>query len=244
MKNIFNKFKRIYKEGGVTSLLSKSVKFTFGVIENGLKTIYFQTMPAGTFKFNKQNLRYYRHNYNLAYQNERTVEVSIISEFLNSLDKTAKILEVGNVLSNYGFKKTARDVLDKYDLAPQVINEDVISFNPSQKYDAIISISTLEHVGWDEEVKDPDKITAAIKNLKENCLSPGGCILVTIPLGYNAYFDEQLENGAEYLSEKYFLKRISAKNKWMQVDYDDVVGTKFGQPYVNANAMCIGIVRN
>ncbi len=68
-------------------------------------------------------------------------------------------------------------------------------------------------------------------------------MLVTIPLGYNAYFDEQLERGAEYFTEKYFLKRISAENKWLQVDYSEVAGTKFGHPFVNANAMCIGIVR-
>jgi hypothetical protein len=38
-------------------------------------------------------------------------------------------------------------VLDKYEQAPGVINEDVVSFSPPQKYDLIVSVSTLEHVG-------------------------------------------------------------------------------------------------
>ena len=243
MKKMLKKITHIYDQGGLSSLILKSIELTVRLIKKTGMIIYFKLSAPGTFKFNGQNLKYFRHNYNLAYSNERTVEVSIISTFLNSLDKTARVLEVGNVLANYGFKHTVRDVLDKYDSAPHVLNEDVISFNPSQKYDAIVSISTLEHVGWDEEIRDPMKIVTAVRNLTDNCLSPGGCMLVTIPLGYNTYFDEQLERGAEYFTEKFFLKRVSAENKWMQVDYSEVVGTKFGQPFVNANAMCIGIVR-
>lgn len=225
------------------SLLSKSFKLAFRVLKNASKAISFKISSADTFSFNGQTLRYFRHTYNLAYENERTVEVAIVSAFLKSLDKNSKILEVGNVLVNYGFSQNLHGVLDKYDSAPHVLNEDVVSFIPTQKYDAIISISTLEHVGWDEEVRDPMKIVTAVKNLTENCLTAGGCMLVTIPLGYNTYFDEQLANGADYFTEKYFLKRISAKNEWLQVEYAQVAGAKFGHPFKNANAMCIGIVR-
>lgn len=240
---MLKKIYRIYTQGGVISVLKKLGELTKRLSKNTVNTIYFKFSYPGTFEFNGKFLKYFRHNYNTAYENERTVEVSIISDFLGSLNKYAKILEVGNVLSNYGFKYTKRDVLDKYDSAPHVLNEDVISFNPSVKYDAIISISTLEHVGWDEEIRDPMKIITAVRNLTSNCLSAGGCMLVTVPLGYNAYFDEQLEKGAEYFTEKYFLKRISSKNEWIQVSYSEVIGAKFGHPFNNANAMCIGIVR-
>ena len=49
---------------------------------------------------------------------------------------------------------------------------------------SIVSISTLEHVGWDENTKDPDKIFQAIKNLK-SYLVPRGKLIVTMPIGYN-----------------------------------------------------------
>ena len=241
---MFKKIKRIYDQGGVSSLLHKSFELSVRATKNALKTVYFKVSPAGTFKFNDKELHYFRHNFNLAYSNERTVEIAIVSAFLKSLNKQAKVLEVGNVLSNYGFSDTVRDVLDKYDPAPHVFNEDVISFKPNEKYDAIISISTLEHVGWDEDVRDPEKIITAVKNLTDNCLAPGGCMLVTIPLGYNMYFDDQLAEGAVYFTEKYFLKRVSSDNKWIQINYNEVKGSRFEQPFNNANAMCIGIVRN
>lgn len=244
MKNMLKKIRRIYNQGGVISLLHKSLELSVRATKIALKAAYFKVSPAGTFKFNGKELQYFRHNFNLAYSNERTVEVAIVSAFLKSLNKRAKILEVGNVLSNYGFSYTVRDVLDKYDTAPHIFNEDVISYKPDKKYDAIISISTLEHVGWDEDIRDPEKIITAVKNLTDNCLAPGGCMLVTIPLGYNMYFDGQLAAGAGYFTEKYFLKRVSSDNKWTQVNYNEVEGSRFEQPFNNANAMCIGIVRN
>jgi cyclopropane fatty-acyl-phospholipid synthase-like methyltransferase len=52
-----------------------------------------------------------------------------------------------------------------------VINEDVVNFKSKKKYDLIVSISTLEHVGWDEK---PMKIPRAIENLKTLITPQGG----------------------------------------------------------------------
>jgi hypothetical protein len=77
---------------------------------------------------------------------------------------------VGNVLSHYF--SVNHDVVDKYEKAEGVINRDIIDFHPSKEYDLIISISTLEHVGWDEDISDhkilhdPSKILRAIENLR------------------------------------------------------------------------------
>lgn len=234
--------KRIYMQGGLLAVFRKIFEVSYRIIFNFIKTAYFKIAPSGIFYFNGNKLKYFRHNYNLAYQNERTVEVPVATWFLSDQGRDSKILEVGNVLRNYGFQRK-RDVLDKYDTSPSIINEDVVCFSPKNKYNAIISISTLEHVGWDEEIRDPEKIPVAIKNLRENCLAPGGTMLVTLPLGYNDYFDEYLKNGGDIFSEKYFLKRVSADNKWKQVEYSEVAGSKFGEPFNNANTMFIGVVR-
>jgi len=239
---MLNKIRKIYKQDGLIFVFKKLLSIAIRESKNNLRAAYFKLSTSEKFNFNGRKLNYFRHNFNLAYENERTIEVAIVEDFLRQLAKDARILEVGNVLTHYGFNKITRDVLDKYDPAPHVINEDVVSFNPLVKYDAIFSISTLEHVGWDEDVRDPEKIIAAVANLTSNCLAPHGVMLVTVPLGYNAYFDEQLSKGSSYFSEKYFFKRISSKNQWRQVDYVDLMGVKFGQPYNNANAMCIGIV--
>jgi cyclopropane fatty-acyl-phospholipid synthase-like methyltransferase len=36
-----------------------------------------------------------------------------------------------------------------------MINEGVVDFHPSKRYDIIVSISTFEHIGLDEKPKDP-----------------------------------------------------------------------------------------
>ena len=57
----------------------------------------------------------------------------------------------------------------------------------------IVSISTIEHVGWDETPRDPNKIPRALENLTTRCLAPGGEIVVTLPIGYNTYLDKLLK---------------------------------------------------
>jgi len=207
-----------------------------------LKNIYFFILPSKKFVFNGKELKYFRHMYNRAYENERTVEVSIAKWFLNSQIKGVDILEVGDVLNNYGvnFKQ---DVLDKYEISSKIINSDVVDFVPEKKYKTIISISTLEHVGWDEVEQDSQKIPRALENLKNNCLLLGGSILVTLPIGYNKFFDEYLSTNPRIFSEKYFFKRISADNLWEQVGYEKVAGIRFGEPFNNANAIFIGVVK-
>ncbi|ALA59888.1 SAM-dependent methyltransferase [Nitrospira moscoviensis] len=234
--------RELYQEGGLAGFTKKLLNVGQRMLANSLTNIYFYITPSGTFQFSTHHLKYFRHTYNLAYQNERTVEIPIAEWFLRAQKCDARILEVGNVLRNYGFSQR-RDILDKYDAAPGLINMDVVDFLPEQKYDAIISISTLEHVGWDEPEHDPGKIPAAIKNLRDKCLSPGGTMLVTLPLGYNPFFDEYLERGGTLFSECYYLKRVSVDNRWEQTEYSKVSGAKFGEPYNNANAMFIGIVR-
>ena len=61
------------------------------------------------------------------------------------------IFEVGSVLSHYF--PINHDVLDKYEKGHGVINQDVVDFKPHNKYDLIVSISTLEHVGFDDNTK-------------------------------------------------------------------------------------------
>jgi hypothetical protein len=241
-EKISERILRIYKEGGITLLCLRGKRLLILEFNNLIRKIYFFITPAGSFDFNGNSLSYFRANYNLAFENERTVEIPIAMSFIKSLKSSDNLLEVGNVVANYGVKPINRDILDKYDANTYVINEDVILFKPAKKYDAILSISTLEHVGWDEEVRDPKKIITAINNLIENCLAKGGCMLVTMPFGYNDYLDKELALGIKYFTETYYLKRTSSDNKWKQVDYKEVSNSKYGEPFNNANAIFIGLV--
>jgi cyclopropane fatty-acyl-phospholipid synthase-like methyltransferase len=75
------------------------------------------------------------------------------------------------------------DVVDK--LEKGCINEDIARYKTWKKYDLIISVSTLEHVGFDcGEYPNPNKIFVAIKNMK-SMLKKDGLMFITIPVGYN-----------------------------------------------------------
>lgn len=104
---------------------------------------------------------------------ERAVEIAIVLEMVKKY-QGMNILEIGNVLSHH--VKFEHDVLDKYEIAKGVINEDIVDFKSDKKYDLIVSVSTIEHVGWDEKPRDNMKILRAIENLKTIIVSRGGTI--------------------------------------------------------------------
>jgi hypothetical protein len=189
-----------------------------------------------TFKFQGKSYRYFYHSYNTTWNNERAVEIPLICKLVNK-NRDKDILEIGNVLSNYF--DIPHDIVDKYEEVEGVINQDVVDFKPSKRYGLIISISTLEHVGWDEIPRDPDKIFSALKNLKD-CLTAGGELVVTLPIGLNPILDTFLETGKLKFTENYYLKRISKKNEWIELS-SNFHRAKFGQPFTSANVLFIGI---
>jgi SAM-dependent methyltransferase len=184
--------------------------------------------------------RYYAGAHNNAWSNERTVELAIALPFLSRAGN-GRVLEVGNVLSHY--VPTRHDVVDKYEQAPGVLNADVLDFQPDGPYDLIVSISTLEHVGWDEDVVEADKPLRAIDHLA-GMLAPGGTLLVTLPLGYNPHLDEALRNGAHHLDDVAFVQRISRDNRWRETTASVVAGARYGDPFPAANALAIGARAN
>jgi cyclopropane fatty-acyl-phospholipid synthase-like methyltransferase len=165
------------------------------------------------------------------------VEVPIVWEFLRN--SQGKILEVGNVLSHY--YHVTHDVLDKYEKGDGVINQDIVDFHPMTRYDIIVSISTLEHVGWDENPKDPKKVLRAIENLTKNCLTQGGIMITTVPLGHNPELDNKIKQGCTGLGNQYFLKRLSKKNVWKQTDLEECKEVKYDFPFQRGNAIVVSI---
>jgi hypothetical protein len=189
-----------------------------------------------TFKMNGHNYTYFNHKYNTTWNNERAVEIPIICKFVSE-NNYDNFLEIGNVLSHYF--NIDHDIVDKYEKAQGVLNEDVVEFQTRKKYELIVSISTLEHVGWDENPGDDEKILHALTNLKKSLVS-GGKLIVTLPLGYNKILDKYLETGKIKFTEKYFLKRTSRTNKWTEIK-TDFYESKFNFPFPMANIVFIGI---
>ena len=137
------------------------------------------------------------------------------------------MLEVRNVLSHHF--PIHHDVVDKYEVAPGVINQDIVEFIPSERYDLILSISTLEHVGWDETPSEPAKLLRAIEHLRNRCLAPGGQIVASLPVGYNEFLDELLRDGKSPFTKQHFLKRISKRNYWVESDWNGCKDATYGR---------------
>lgn len=213
--------------------------FIYWKTKRGIIQSYF-TLKLGikTFKLQGKSYRYYCRNYNTTWKNERAVEIPVIWEIVKNCK--GKILEVGNVLSHY--HSFPHDIVDKYEKADGVINSDVVDFHPSQRYDLIVSVSTLEHVGVDEKPADPKKVLKAIENLKSNCLAVGGTMVITVPLGHNPELDKALKQGRIDLGKQFYLKRLSKNNLWRQTDRDSVENVAYDSPYPFGNGIVIAIL--
>jgi len=188
-----------------------------------------------TFTFNGRTYHYLYHPYNLTWRNERAVEVPIALGYMDA-HRGQDILEVGNVLSHYVV--IDHDVLDKYEEAPGVTNVDVVEFDPRKKYELIISVSTLEHVGWDETPRDPQKALAAIDNLVR-LLAPAGELVMTAPLGLNPEFDRLLETGALPFEDIWALRRVRG-NYWEQERFEAILGAGYARNSFRADAIAVG----
>ncbi|MBA3653236.1 MAG: hypothetical protein H0W70_03470 [Actinobacteria bacterium] len=189
-------------------------------------------------RFRGLDLRYTRHHYNRAWRNERSVELTLALDFL-AQTPPGRTIEIGNVLSHY--VPVSHDILDKYEVSPGVMNVDIVDYRPDEKYARVVSVSTLEHVGWDERPREPDKVVRAYRAIRD-LVCDGGSILLTCPLGQNPHLDEYIHSGAIDFPIQTAIKRISRDNRWLEVPLSEVHGARYGAPYRNANALFVGIV--
>ncbi len=227
---LFNVVNQAIKDKGIFYVIKRASSIWIYLIYHKLFS------KQKNFTFRGKSYSYFYNIINNTWMNERSIEVPIVMEIVNQ-NKGKRILEIGNVISNY--YKVPHDIVDKYEKAPNVINQDVVDFKTNEKYDLIVSISTLEHVGWDEEPRDDKKIPKALENLK-NCLKPKGTMIVTLPLGYNQALNLHLKHGTIEFHEQYYLLR-TGNNSWREASWDEVKETTFGNPYPGANGLVVGI---
>lgn len=155
---------------------------------------------------------YFHHSYNTTNDNERAIEVPLARQFIRSFTQRASGLEIGNVLSHYG--QAPWMVLDRYEQADDVVNDDVLTWSPLRSFPWIVSISTFEHVGWDEpEDRDPSAAIHALRRMR-SWLTPGGLAMVTIPLGHHKVLDEAILDGWSGAAASSFYARRPG-NRWV-----------------------------
>lgn len=189
-----------------------------------------------TFSYQHHQLHYFYHSYNNAYNNERTIEIPIFRIYLENASP-GHILEIGNVFSHY--QPVTHTIVDKYEVAPQVINQDVVRYQPKKRFSLIISISTLEHVGQDESPCDPAKAIRAITHLR-GLLKPKGICIVSVPVGHNHQLDAFIYDYAlKNPTQVQYYQRINENNQWQEISPIKGIKIKYGKPFPCANGLAI-----
>ncbi len=202
---------------------------------------YYKRFPTHkTFAFQDKPHHYFYNFYNITWKNERTIEVPIVWNFVEH-HRGKRILEVGNVLSWYF--PIHHEVLDKYEIAEGVINQDIVDFNPTEKYDLIVSISTLEHVGWDETPREPQKVFQAIEHLK-TLLNASGMLVITVPLGYNTALDGFIKEKRLTFTKQIFMKRGSKNPEWTEINPAEAIEIAGLGYRLRPNAIMIAVYEN
>jgi SAM-dependent methyltransferase len=227
---------RAYKREGFYYVVRVSAVNIFGYL---LVHYYRKFRSSESFEFQGNTYSYFFHPYGTTWRNERALVIPIIWDIVKKYhEQDKRILEVGNMLSYYF--KVDHDIIDKYDIADGVINEDVVDFNPLNPYDLIVSPLSLASVGWDEDPQDPNKVLRAINNLNR-LLAPGGQMVIAFSLGYNLGMDKLLKSGELRFDKHYYLKRISGY-RWKQVDRQDLNEVKYDKSIPTANEVLIGVI--
>ncbi|MEG4091155.1 hypothetical protein [Microcoleus sp. Pol12B4] len=225
-----------------------------------------------TFYFNKKEFYYNRIKFNNP--TERAVEIPIAFNFLAEIQKPASILEVGNVLSHYEnhlsetLGITSRRIVDKFEVEVGVDNEDLMNLPSDQKYDAIVSLSTVEHIGQkgdpsggygeQEENRDLEGPLKAIAKIYD-LLAPDGKALITVPFGKLIDGEWYIQFSKEYLyllGKKYgipkeavsvnCLKLIDRETTdrgfnvlWEELDALELSYVEYSSPFSQANAIAV-----
>ncbi len=232
--------KTVYRNEG----LSSSVKKLLSYVINKIHVTYViykidYTIFNKFFIVDDKRYRYFINTYN-SVTTERVVEIPFAKEFVfKNIGKN--VLEVGNVLSHY--LSVNYDIVDKYEKSLHVINVDIIEFNSEKKYDLIISISTIEHIGFDETIKKIGKSKEAMLKIV-SLLNINGIAVITVPLGYNPEIDSIIMNDEIRFSKKLFLKRVNKLNLWEETTMEDALKYKYGQKYPTANAIAFLLYKN
>jgi len=201
-----------------------------------LAPVIIPCLPKKTFQFRGKGFTCFYHRYNMTWAGERAVEIPIARSYLEQYPGR-NILEVGNVLSHYF--PIAHEVLDKFERGEGIINEDIIAFRPAKQYDLILSISTFEHIGFDDEGEDSpgQKIREAIAACRSH-LKPDGKLVLTVPLGYNPELDRMIRN-SELEAEAEFYLRRARKLDWEMTDREEALRCPYKTRFPYASAILV-----
>ena len=201
--------------------------------------LILKRLQRKTFVFDGETLEYFYAKYNVTWVTERVLEVPIGLRLLE-IAGAENTLEVGNVLGHY--ISARHTVLDKFERGEKIINEDIVAFKPGRTYDLILSISTFEHIGYEDDGEpDAEKIRNAIAAC-QRLLSPKGRLIITVPFGYNPYMDRYIAEDKIKPERAWYFEKTN-KLDWKETTKEAALKRKYARPYPFANAIMVAEFR-
>lgn len=239
-RNLFQKSIDLVKRAGVKGGFKRAWYLIYWKMERAfyspIKTQYYKINKKQKLKFKNKKYEYFYNAYNETCSNERAIEVPLVYDIVNKYHNK-KILEVGNVFSHYF--KIDHQVVDKYEHGINVLNEDILNFKPKTKFDLIFSISTIEHIGYDEEgPKEKMKSLRALQKLYR-LLNKNGLLVITVPINYNLDIDEIISKKLFKFNHIYFFRKVSIDNRWVEVRHREASKVKYNYPFKGDNAIAL-----
>ena len=126
--------------------------------------------------------------------NERAVELAYVLRAFGAVPRGASVLDVGATesllslsLASLGYRVTALDPRP-YPLSHphlEVVVAEMQRWEPNRTFDAVVCLSTIEHIGlgaYGEEKDDERADILAMARIRA-CTAPGGLLLLTTPFG-------------------------------------------------------------
>jgi SAM-dependent methyltransferase len=228
-----------------SSILGRFLWFAsrFGASEMFLKPLRLVFAPViipllrpREFEFRGRTYSCFYARYNMTWVGERMVEIPLAKDWVDA-GRGRRILEVGNVLSHY-FPVT-HTVVDKYERCDPGLRMDILDYCPPEPLDLILSISTFEHIGFDDESEGSsrDKILAAISHCR-GLLAPAGRLVITVPTGYNPELDALVREGSLPCSEIHALIR-TGRREWREGTVDEAFQHPYRHRFPYANAILV-----
>lgn len=229
---LWGRVRQIADERGVLSVLAScarwAIHWVYGLLRSAGPT-------TSAFVWQGERVPYVHRRYHYTWLNERAVEIALAQRLLSSCAERS-VLEIGNVMGHY--QPITHTVVDKYEVADGVLNVDVVDLDLEPAFDLVIAISTLEHVGLDEDIVDPSKPGRAIESLK-SLLTPGGRLWVTIPVGYNPALDKRLRAGEYGFTSLRALRRSATRNVWREVPVDEIWSVPYDRLLYTAHGLVV-----
>ena len=194
--------------------------------------------PRGEFVYRGDRYAYHFSRNGRTWMTERAVELPIFHRLVRAAGD-ARVLEVGRTLFGY-FDDLRHTVVDKYDHHADVEQIDVVDYDSGHPFDLIVSVSTLEHVGWDEAPRDPGKALRAVAHLT-SLLAPEGELFFDWPVGVHPGLDRAAETGELPLVA--CMRRVRHGNRWVEADWSEVGGLPYDRMIGRANAVAFARIK-